>query len=56
MFDKLSAKDVIAILVVIGGMILIGLGIDKIIGGILVMVATHYFSSDHRKPIKTNNG
>lgn len=41
--SRFCSRDVIACIVIIGGMILIGLGVDKIVGGLLVMIVSFYF-------------
>lgn len=43
-------RDIIAVVVLIGGMILIGFGIDKIIGGILIMIVSFYFGLNTHPP------
>jgi len=43
-------RDIIAAIILVGGMILIGLGIDKIIGGILIMIVSFYFGLNTRTP------
>lgn len=43
LIHKMLPRDIIAIIVIIGGLILVGSGIDHIVGGILVMVVAFYF-------------
>jgi len=38
-----TPKDIIALVTIIGGMILLYLGINHVVGGILVMITTYYF-------------
>jgi len=40
---KIEAKDIIALVTVIGGFILLSMKIDTVVGGILVMITTYYF-------------
>lgn len=47
---QLYPRDIIAIIVIVGGLLLIGLGVDKIIGGLLVMVVSFYFGLNLPKP------
>jgi hypothetical protein len=42
----ISARDIIAALVIVGGMILISLHIDGIIGGLLVSIVAYYFGHE----------
>jgi hypothetical protein len=49
-FETIKPRDSIAVLVIIGGMCLVALGIDKIIGGLLVMVVSFYFGLNLPKP------
>lgn len=49
---KIKARDIIALVVIIGGFILLALGIDHIVGGILIMVTTYYF----RKRVEETTG
>lgn len=53
---KLQPRDLIAIIVIIGGMILVSFGIDKIVGGILVMIISFYFGLNTPKPQDEKNG
>ena len=39
----LEAKDIIAIVVIVGGFTLLALGIDTVVGGILIAVTSYYF-------------
>ena len=39
----LEAKDIIAIVVIIGGFTLLAIGIDTVVGGILIAVTSYYF-------------
>lgn len=43
--EKICPKDIIAIAVIISGFILLGFGINSVVGGILVMVTTYYFAT-----------
>jgi len=54
--ENICVRDVIAIVVIIGGMILIGCGIDKTIGGLLVMVVSFYFGLNTPTPNQQKNG
>jgi len=47
---NLQPKDLIALVVIIGGFILLAKGIDSIVGGLVIMVITYYF----RKRIEEN--
>jgi len=49
-FTDIYPRDIIAISVIIGGMILIGFGLDKIVGGLLVMIVSFYFGLNTPKP------
>jgi len=40
---KIEAKDILAAIIFIGGFILMAKGIDSVVGGIIIMVATYYF-------------
>lgn len=46
----MKSIDFLAALVIIGGMILIGFGIDGIIGGLLVAVVAYYFGKRELPP------
>jgi hypothetical protein len=43
MFNKLEAPDFIAILVIAGGFILLALGVDTVVGGVVTMTVGYYF-------------
>ena len=49
-FSTIHPRDIIAVVAITGGMILIGFGIDKIIGGILIMIVSFYFGLNIPKP------
>jgi len=40
---NIQPKDLIALVVIIGGFILLAKGIDSVVGGVIIMVATYYF-------------
>jgi len=48
----MEARDHIAIVVLIGGFTLLALGIDSLVGGILIAVISYYFGMGHREPEK----
>ena len=41
--DDFDSTDFIAIVVIVGGFILIGLHIDTVVGGVVTMTAGYYF-------------
>ena len=47
---KIHARDIIAVITIVGGMILISFGVNHIIGGILTMIAAFYFGMNIPKP------
>jgi hypothetical protein len=49
-FQKMVPADLIALVVIIGGLTLISLHIDGIIGGLLVSVTAYYFGKQGRPP------
>ena len=49
LIDKFDSQDVIAIIIILGGFILIGLHIDTVVGGVVTMVAGFYFGSKMSK-------
>lgn len=48
--QKCEPTDLIALIVITGGLILVGFHIDGIIGGILVSVVAYYFGKKGRTP------
>lgn len=56
MLEQLCARDYIAIIVIVGGLVLIGFGIDKTVGGLLVMVVSFYFGLNTPQPKENPNG
>ena len=53
---NIQPKDLIALVVIIGGFILLAKGVDSVVGGVIIMVATYYFrkrteDSSIKKPI-----
>jgi len=40
---KIQPRDILAAIILIGGFYLISKGIDTVVGGIVIMVATYYF-------------
>ena len=48
----IEPKDILAAIILIGGFILLAKGIDTVVGGIVIMVATYYF----RKRVEENTG
>ena len=42
-FNDFDATDLIAFVIIVGGFILLGLGIDTVVGGVLTMTAGFYF-------------
>ena len=41
--NDFDATDMVALVILIGGFILMGLGIDTVVGGVVTMVAGFYF-------------
>lgn len=41
--EKIEPKDILAAILLIGGMVLIGLGINHIVSGMMIMITTYYF-------------
>ena len=39
----IEPKDILAAIILIGGFILLAKGIDSVVGGIVILVATYYF-------------
>ena len=54
--NKLEARDIIAIITIIGGLILVGLHIDGIVGGLLVSIVAFYFGLNTPQPKDKDNG
>ena len=48
----MDARDCIAVVVLTGGFVLLALGIDSLVGGILIAVISYYFGMGHREPEK----
>lgn len=48
----MDARDYIALVVLIGGFTLLALGIDSLVGGILIAVISYYFGMGHREPAR----
>jgi len=46
----MDARDYIAVIVLIGGFTLLALGIDSLVGGVLIAVISYYFGMGHREP------
>ena len=46
----IEPKDILAAIILIGGFILLAKGIDSVVGGIVILVATYYF----RKRVEEN--
>jgi hypothetical protein len=42
-FNQFNATDLVAIIIIIGGFILIGFHIDTVVGGVVTMTAGYYF-------------
>ena len=51
----MEARDYIAIVTVLGGMILLALGVDSFVGGILLTVISYYFGMGHYEKRTRNN-
>ena len=49
-FQQMKPADLIALVVIIGGLTLMALHIDGIIGGLLVSVTAYYFGKQGRPP------
>jgi len=45
LIDDFNAQDIIAIIIILGGFVLIGLHIDTVVGGVVTMTAGFYFGS-----------
>lgn len=43
LIDSFDSQDIIAIIIILGGFILIGLHIDTVVGGVVTMTAGYYF-------------
>ena len=43
----MKARDYIAIVTIVGAMILLALGVDSLVGGILIAVVSYYFGAGH---------
>ena len=43
LLDDFGASDLVAIIIIIGGFILISLHIDTVVGGVVTMTAGYYF-------------
>jgi len=56
LLSKLEPRDLIAIIVVIGGLILIGLGHNGTIGSLLLAVVAFYFGSRYAVQRINGNG
>lgn len=41
--ENIEPKDILAAILLIGGMVLIGLGINHIVSGMMIMITTYYF-------------
>ena len=39
----IEPKDILAFIILVGGMILIGFGINHVVSGIMIMVTSYYF-------------
>ena len=54
--QKLCARDIIAVITIIGGMILVACHIDGIIGGLLVTIVAYYFGLNTPMPKEQCDG
>jgi len=52
MTQKLEPADVIAIILIIGGLILVGFGINGLIGTLLTAITFYYFGEKHVNHLK----
>ena len=52
MWDKLEPIDIIAIIILISGFILIAMGVDHAVSGIIIMVVSYYFGKKSSGIIK----
>lgn len=43
LIDGFDATDLIALVIILGGFLLLALGIDTVVGGVITMVAGFYF-------------
>ena len=43
--NSFDANDIIALTIIIGGFVLLAMGIDTVVGGVITMVAGFYFGS-----------
>jgi len=41
--QKLEPKDILAAVVLIGGFVLLALGVDTVVGGVIIAVVAYYF-------------
>jgi hypothetical protein len=48
-FSKFYPADLIALICIIGGLILIGMKIDTVVGGLISLIAGYYFGHKSRK-------
>jgi len=48
--EKLEPADILAGIILIGGLALIGLGINGIVGGLLIAVVAYYFGKKENTP------
>lgn len=48
--EKLEPADILAAIILIGGLVLIGLGINGIVGGLVVAIVAYYFGKRELPP------
>jgi len=53
---SIEAKDILACIILIGGMVLIGFGINHVVSGIMIMVTTYYFRKKIEEEKTKKNG
>jgi len=53
-FEKVEPIDIIAFLVIVGGLILVGSHINGLVGSLLTAVVFYYFGKKGRAPNNTN--
>jgi len=56
LFYKWQPRDVIGLVVIVGGLILVSMHIDGIVGGLLVSVVAFYFGLNTPKPNDHHDG
>ena len=52
----IEARDIIAVIILVGGFILMGFGIDHVVGGVVIAVVVYYFRKRGEDIKIINNG